>query len=200
MFARVIGLLYTRIVLMHLAGDGKGREAMMARGEDLDWTGAPFEGADLRGWNFGEAQLQGANFRGADLRRANFASADARGAVFDDADCRAADFSLALLHGARFRRARLQNTCFEQAWLLSAHLEYAEVAETIFTSANLEWAWVEGVDFNRAEVWCAIFLNVRGLSGPTRQTLEAHGGFTGARAMILGRELYERGDESSDGS
>jgi uncharacterized protein YjbI with pentapeptide repeats len=168
----------------------------MACDEAVDWAGAHLEGADLRGRDLGGAQLQYANFRGADLRGANFAGADARGAIFDGADCRAADFSMALLQGAGFRGARLQKTCFEQAWLLSAHLEHAEVAETIFTSANLEWAWVDGVDFGGAEVWCTVFLNVRGLSGPARQMLEANGGLTGPRSMILGRELYESADES----
>ncbi len=98
---------------------------------------------------------------------------------------------MALLHGARFRHARLQRACFEQAWLLSAHLEHAEVAEAIFTSANLEWAWVSGVAFDQAEVWCALLLNARELSDSARRVLETNGGLTGSRPMILGRELYE---------
>jgi hypothetical protein len=62
----------------------------------------------------------------------------------------------------------------------------------------LEWAWVHGVNFDRAEVWCALLLNVRGLSGSARQTLEVNGGFTGMRSMILGRELYEDTHENAD--
>jgi len=170
----------------------------MACHASIDWAGAHLEGLDLRGRDLSGAPLQYTNFRGADLRGANLAGADARGATFDDADCRAADFSLALLHGAGFRRARLQRACFAQAWLLSAHLEHAEVTETIFTSANLEWTWVDGVNFDLAEVWCAVLLNARGLSATARLTLEAKGGFTGTRAMILGRELYEDTNENAD--
>jgi hypothetical protein len=60
-----------------------------------------------------------------------------------------------------------------------------------FIGANLEWAWVEGVDFQDAEVSCALLLNARGLSPQATRVVEALGGFTGIRPMILGRELYE---------
>jgi hypothetical protein len=65
------------------------------------------------------------------------------------------------------------------------------VLEADFTGANLEWAWVEGVDFRHAVVSCALFLNVRGLTNEVRTIIEEGGGFTGWRPMILGRELYE---------
>jgi hypothetical protein len=66
------------------------------------------------------------------------------------------------------------------------------VQEAIFVGANLEWAWLEGVEFQAAEVSCALFLNVRGLSSEAEGLVEAKGGFTGTRQMILGRELYEQ--------
>ena len=37
----------------------------------------------------------------------------------------------------------------------------------------------------------SLFLNVHGLSDLAQCTIEARGGFTGVRPMILGRELYE---------
>ena len=75
--------------------------------------------------------------------------------------------------------------------VLSAHLDHALVQETDFTGANLEWAWVAGLTFHTAIVWCAVLLNVRGLSDQAREIVEAQGGFTGTRTMILGRELYD---------
>jgi uncharacterized protein YjbI with pentapeptide repeats len=80
---------------------------------------------------------------------------------------------------------------FRQAFLLSAHLEHAQVDGATFAGANLEWAWVEGVNFQEAIVSCAVLLNVRGLSAEAKRLVEARGGFTGTRPMILGRELYE---------
>jgi hypothetical protein len=74
---------------------------------------------------------------------------------------------------------------------LSAHLEEAAVDAAAFTGANLEWAWLDGVDFRRAVVTSALFLNVRGLSEDSQLAIEQRGGFTGMRPMILGRELYE---------
>ncbi len=157
-----------------------------------DWAGHHVGAVDLRGWHFAGAQLQQANFRGADLRGVGFRDADVRGAIFDEADLRGADFTGAFAQNARFRRSRLDGTSFRQALLLSAHMEHARVPRATFAAANLEWAWVEGVDFRQAVVACAVFLNVRGLSEEARNTIEQGGGFTGARLMILGRELYEQ--------
>jgi hypothetical protein len=156
-----------------------------------DFARWDFSHADLRGQNFAGAQLQSATFRGANLQGVNFQAADARGAIFEAANLTGAAFSGALAQGASFRRAQLQGVSFRQALLLSAHFESACVVATDFTGANLEWAWVEGVDFQPAVVSCALFLNVRGLTEETRRLLETKGGFTGFRPMILGRELYE---------
>lgn len=164
----------------------------MRKGVILDGAGGNWAGADLRGRNFNKAQLQHANFHCANLRGAQFRLVDARGAIFDDADLTAADFTGALLQGARFRGAQLHRAVFRQAFLLSAHLEQARVQGATFAGANLEWAWLEGVEFHEVEVACALFLNVRGLSPKTAALLEAQGGFTGTRQMILGRELYEQ--------
>ena len=117
--------------------------------------------------------------------------ADARDAVFDLADLTAADCTEALLQGAHVRQARLHYACLRHAFLLSAHLEHASLQETDFTGANCEWAWVDGLDFQEAIVSCTLFLNARGLSALAQRTIEARGGFTGRRPMILGRELYE---------
>jgi len=65
------------------------------------------------------------------------------------------------------------------------------VPEADFTGASLEWAWVEGVDFQSAIVSCTLFLNARGLSATASRVIESGGGFTGTRPMVLGRELYE---------
>jgi uncharacterized protein YjbI with pentapeptide repeats len=156
---------------------------------------------DLARWNFCRAQLGGEDFAGAQLQDAVFAQAnlqganlqgaDARGADFRQADLTGADLTGALLQGARLQRAILRRACCRQALLLSAHLEYASVSEADFTAANLEWAWVQGVDFRQAILTCALLLNVRGFSDATRRLVEIRGGFTGTRAMILGRELYE---------
>ena len=86
----------------------------------------------------------------------------------------------------------MRRASFRQAFLLSAHLEYARVQGATFVGANLEWAWLDGVEFQDAEVSCALFLNVRGLSPEAEGLVEAKGGFTGRRQMILGRELYEQ--------
>jgi len=156
-----------------------------------DLAGYNFAYADLRGVQLQGCQLQGANFRGANLRRANLHGVDARGAVFDLADLTAADCTAALMQGARLRHTKLDSACLRQAFLLSAHLERASIRATDFTGANCEWAWGEGLDFQTAIVSCALFLNVRGLSDTAQRLIEARGGFTGARPMILGRELYE---------
>jgi hypothetical protein len=95
------------------------------------------------------------------------------------------------LQGAHLRRACLDYASLRQAFLLSAHLEYASLQATDYTGANCEWAWVDGLDFQEAIVSCTLFLNARGLSALAQRTIEAKGGFTGLRPMILGRELYE---------
>ena len=156
-----------------------------------DFTGCDFSYADLRGVQLAGCQLQGGNFRGANLRGANLRGVDARGTVFDLADLTAADCTEALMQGARFRQARLDGASLRHAFLLSAHLEHASLLATDFTGANCEWAWVDGLDFQGTIVSCALFLNVRGLSDVAQRTIEARGGFTGTRPMILGRELYE---------
>jgi hypothetical protein len=84
----------------------------------------------------------------------------------------------------------LHYASLRQAFLLSAHLEHASLQSTDFTGANCEWAWVEGLDFQEAIVACTLFLNARGLTALAQRTIEARGGFTGQRPMILGRELY----------
>jgi uncharacterized protein YjbI with pentapeptide repeats len=164
-------------------------------GGQQDFARKDFSQVDLRARTFVGAQLQYANFCGADLRGVNFCRVDARGALFDRADLTQADFTEALLQGASFRHARLVRTAFRQALLISAHLEQAFVRETDFAGANLEWAWVTGLTFHTAIVWCAVLLNVRGLSEQARKVVEAQGGFTGARAMILGRELDDTPSE-----
>jgi len=156
-----------------------------------DFTGRDFSHTDLRGWDFTGAQLQSATFRNTNLLGACLREADARGAIFEGANLTEADFTGALVQGAYFRQATLWRTIFRQALLLSAHLEGALVREADFTGANLAWAWVTGVDFQQALVTCAVFLNVRGLTVENQQIIEAGGGFTGKRGMILGRELYE---------
>lgn len=140
---------------------------------------------------FAGASLQQADCRGLDLRGINLRGVDARGASFDAAKLQGADFTGALLQGASFRRACLDGVSFRQTLLLSAHLEYASVQNASFAGANLEWAWIEGVDFALATVECAVFLNARGLCDAVRRAIEDGGGFTGTRAMMLGRELYE---------
>ena len=164
---------------------------MVAPEAHQDFARKDFSQADLRGRTFVGAQLQYANFCGADLRGVSFCKVDARGALFDRADLTQADFTEALLQGASFRHARLVRTSFRQALLLSAHLEQAFIQETDFAGANLEWAWVTGLTFHTAIVWCAVLLNVRGLSDQAREVVETQGGFTGMRTMILGRELYD---------
>jgi uncharacterized protein YjbI with pentapeptide repeats len=162
-----------------------------ASGRLLDWAGKDVAYAHLRGLDLAGAQLQGCNFRGADLRGACLRGVDARGAVFDEADLRAADCTEALLQGASFRRARLDGASFRQALLLSVHFEQASLRGTDCSNAQCEWAWCDGVDWQETVVVCAWFLNARGLSTAACDTIERRGGFTGVRAMILGRELYE---------
>jgi uncharacterized protein YjbI with pentapeptide repeats len=164
---------------------------MVASGAHRELARKDFSQANLRGRTFVGAQLRDANFCGADLRGVNFCRVDARGALFDGADLTQADFTEAFLQEASFRHARLARTSFRQALLLSAHLDQAVVQETDFTGANLEWAWVAGLTFHTAIVWCAVLLNVRGLSDQAREVVEAQGGFTGTRTLILGRELYD---------
>lgn len=177
-----------------------GKSAIREKGQPLvtfmagtrqDFAGGDFSYADLRGIQLAGCQLRGANFRGANLRGANLRGADARDTVFTAADLTAADCTEALLQGAHLQQARLDFASLRQAFLLSAHLEHASLQATDFTGAHCEWAWVEGLDFQDALVSCTLFLNVRGLSALAQQTIEAKGGFTGLRSMILGRELYE---------
>jgi pentapeptide repeat protein len=174
------------------ASHGSEKRAVIPGGSvaGQDCAGGDFAYADLRGVQLAGCQLRGANFRGANLRGANLRGADARDTVFDLADLTAADCTEALLQGAHLRQARLHYTSLRQAFLLSAHLEHASLQGTDFTGANCEWAWVDGLDFQEAIVSCTLFLNARGLSALAQRTIEARGGFTGERPMILGRELY----------
>jgi uncharacterized protein YjbI with pentapeptide repeats len=169
----------------------RGGQSVFGAGTGQDFAGGDFSYADLRGVQLAGYQLRGANFRGANLRGANLCGADARDAVFDLADLTAADCTEALLQGAHLRQARLHYASLRHAFLLSAHLEHASLQDTDFTGANCEWAWVDGLDFQGASVSCTLFLNARGLSALAQRTIEARGGFTGQRPMILGRELYE---------
>ena len=180
--------------LVHRMGEHTDeRRALISFGSVTvqDLAGGDFSYADLRGVQLAGCQLRGANFRGANLRGANLRGADARDTVFDVADLTAADCTEALLQGAHLRQARLDYASLRQAFLLSAHLEHASLQATDFTGANCEWAWVDGLDFQQAIVSCTLFLNARGLSALAQRTIEARGGFTGLRSMILGRELYE---------
>ena len=70
-------------------------------------------------------------------------------------------------------------------------MQQTSQAQIVSGPGSMGWIFVDGLDFQRAIVSCALFLNVRGLSDVAQRIIEARGGFTGTRPMILGRELYE---------
>lgn len=88
-----------------------------------------------------EANLQGADLRGVDLREANLQGADLQRADLRGADLRGANLQWAGLQGADLRRADLQGANLQWADLRGAYLRRADLR-----GANL--------DFSSFPLWC----------------------------------------------
>ena len=149
-------------------------------GLETNLQGADFRDADLRGADFGHAQLNGADFRGADLRgarftTANFEGADLTGATIGDAhfqECSferaqlaGLDFSLATLNGCFFPGANLDDVVLQGVrndlgWrrdMAGASLRNVDLSGMDFSLASLSGvdltnANLEGVNFEQADL------------------------------------------------
>jgi uncharacterized protein YjbI with pentapeptide repeats len=125
--------------------------AMNCTGQDL--RGVQWNGAQLSGSLFDEADLTGASLRGGNLENTSFndarlGHADLSGAVLVNSD-----FNNARLSGARLVRARVINTDFIEADLTYSDLSGASVVNTEFMASRLRGAvWLDGRTCGRGSV------------------------------------------------
>ncbi len=115
--------------------------------EEKKLSGLQMPGADLQDVDFVYRELRGADFGGANLARARLQGCDLRAANFAGADLTGAKFPFADLRGANLRTATLESTSFSQARLEGADftgsdLSRAEVRATYDDST----IWPEGFD------------------------------------------------------
>ncbi|MEM8883950.1 MAG: pentapeptide repeat-containing protein [Planctomycetota bacterium] len=101
--------------------DLRAYEALDFQGADL--RGARFVNADLGEAKFGEADLSGASFQNVNLARANFARCSGRGATFADVNLAYASFREADLRGSLFFDANMADISFKGASLDGSEVE-----------------------------------------------------------------------------
>ncbi len=104
------------------------------RGCDL--SNAVFEGYDLRGVDFGNANLTKANFTKANLTETNLQGAILIEAIFTGADLRWANLRDANLKGADFRGAKLGGPQIDQDDVRKINGEFVDFEWTILALAN----------------------------------------------------------------
>lgn len=130
--------------------------------EFADASGLDFRGADLEDAVFTGCRLEGANFAGACLDNAIFFCADLRRADLKGASLRRADLRGASLNGANLSNADMFECDFREGTVaekvgkgdlafLSHEANSADLDETVFVSANLDRARLNGVSAMRAD-------------------------------------------------
>jgi uncharacterized protein YjbI with pentapeptide repeats len=155
-----------------LTEDREGANCVVARRARFTRArldGARFNGADLRGTQFGEARLEGAELAYAAMPGANFASARlekadltggirAEGANFLMANLQGADLTGARLTGADLSNADLTGAILsharlDAAGLRDARLDGAALYRATLWGADLAGASVVGADLREAKIW-----------------------------------------------
>ena len=144
---------------------------------------------DLKGINFGEADLSGADFYGSDLTEANLKMANLKGADFSEATFSGAELYKVNLSGAFLTGAELSNTYLAEANLQNAdlrgcRLRNVNLTEADLTSADLSESDLEGVNFSNANITGANLSNSN-LAQSNLKGLE-YGSFHSMRGHYLG--------------
>jgi uncharacterized protein YjbI with pentapeptide repeats len=135
--------------------------------EFADASGLDFSGLDLEDAVFTGCRLEGANFAGAKLDHANFFCADLRRANLRGASLRRADLRGTSLQGANLSNADMFECDFREGTIaekvgrgdlafLTHDANGADLEETVFVSANLDRARMNGVTAIRADFTNAV--------------------------------------------
>jgi uncharacterized protein YjbI with pentapeptide repeats len=98
---------------------------------------ANFDGSNMKGVDFHNADLCSAQFRDCDLRNADFYRVSGDGFSFDGANLEDANFTRAFLNRSRFKGACVRGANFEHAQLYYSELEGVVGLED---AKNLEYA------------------------------------------------------------
>lgn len=164
--------------------DGEG--GIDLSGAQLAWHKLP-NGADLREFDLGRANLEGVKFDFADLSKANLADADLTNAWLEETDLQGSElahatFVFAQLQRARMRAATCVNANFRFALLGNADLREAilvgaDLQEASFESANLQGAMLYGsnmedASFRLADISGAHFVSPGGGDSTRKLTAE----------------------------
>lgn len=99
--------------------------------ENVDLTGANFDGLNLTSATFSGCTLDNASFYGANLSNAQFRNQSLLGINFDNAILKSANFIRADVHDCSFHGAQLQ----------AAHFDRADLEGTSFVGASLDWSY-----------------------------------------------------------
>lgn len=111
------------------------------------------KGANFRGADLGEFDLNVANFSKCNLEGAIFSECDMTGAKFVEANLKGADFSESSLIGASFVKADLTDADFSETDLENCTLDYAIMIRTQMESAeNVRDASMENVILKESEL------------------------------------------------
>ena len=170
------------------------------RGAEL--RGAQFGDADLSGAMLHHSSLAGANFWNTDLSRAYLNYADLSGARFYNVKCSSTSFWSANLSDALLQDANLSRGSFHGANLSRGNLGGANLSGAILQDAIIANAWLERANLSGAGFLGADLSNARltnaNLSGAN--LLEAN--LLGARlvgANMSGTELSAGGPQTARG-
>jgi hypothetical protein len=145
-----LGLLPAAIAPAYADCEDPPKEGIVWDGCDL--TGGSYPDADLSNafmsnTNLTDADLAGSQFSGATARHSKFNGAKMAGAVFDFADLTGSDLTGADLSGADLNNAILTNANLQDADLSGANFQGA-----ILDTANLTGAKLDGATLDRASL------------------------------------------------
>ena len=129
-----------------LIGLRGGAETSFQNGcfQDVDLSGAVWDGADLKGSDFRGAELDRADFSGCRLQKCDFYRARAREAKFTAADLTEASMISINLFRGNLSKADLTRTSLKGANLYEVEFYRAKMTETNLTEANLARTKLEG--------------------------------------------------------
>jgi len=136
-------------------------EMMKATGT-VTAQGARFAGAKLSNTNLMDAKMDaGTRFEGANLRGAVFVDADLRGADLRGANLAFSNFTDANLKNADLRGANMSHSNFVDANFLNADMRGANLSHGAYTDANFSDCDLRKADLSRSKMVGANFHGVR---------------------------------------